>query len=104
MDLSVPVLSFALSIVARSSLKKNINIGNSSLSHTILVPREFQLSFKREYVTKELELDHAMDQKFYEENLEQIKIMMRVINELFGDGISKYEDIIPTETTGYYNN
>ena len=59
---------------------------------------------KREYVTKELELDHAMDQKFYEENLERIKIMMRVINELFGDGISKYEDIIPTETTGYYNN
>ena len=59
---------------------------------------------KKDYVTKELELDYAMDQKFYEENLEQIKIMMRVINELFGAGSSKYEDIIPTETTGYYNN
>lgn len=59
---------------------------------------------KKEHVRKELEQDHAMDQKFYEENLEQIKIMMRVIDELFGAGSPKYEDIISSETTGYYSN
>lgn len=77
-------------------IDENLNLIEPDIDHLVNISYEVYLcddegnkletdEEKKNYVRKELEEDHAEDERMYEENYENIKVLMNVFYEVFGN-------------------